>query len=251
MRIKLSLALLILLVSSFAQAAIYKDRYGNNYHIEVPSAKDGFVREALVPIPNETYLQLAHRISGEKNVDPLVIEGIIARESGWDPNAKATSSSAKGLMQLIDGTARRFNVSDPYDPEQNILGGVAYYRFLLDYFHGDERRAVAAYNKGENAVDKSGLIPNPEYVEYVLNYRDKRKHGWYPGKKSQKIVVMSARSYRPQRQPRLPECIRGYWFDKYGWRHERTLCKPEHKFFTPEKVKMPTYDYYPYPPYLY
>ncbi|MBI2052683.1 MAG: lytic transglycosylase domain-containing protein [Candidatus Ryanbacteria bacterium] len=239
------LVLVSLLMPLGASAAIYKDRYGNSYHIELPSLEHNHVREALAPIPNETYLQLAHRISDEKNVDPFVVEGIIAQESGWDPSAKASGSSAKGLMQLINGTARRFNVSDPYDPEQNIRGGVSYYRFLLDYFNGDERRAIAAYNLGEKAIDEYGPIPNPEYVEYVLNYRDKRKYGWYPGKGSQKLVMASARSPRPQKERRLPECIKGYWFDKHGWRRERTLCKPEHKFFTPEEVKMP------YSPYLY
>jgi soluble lytic murein transglycosylase-like protein len=83
---------------------------------------------------------------------------VIQAESNF--NAKAMSpKSAQGLMQLIPATAERFGVSDPWDPHQNLQGGMAYLRWLLDYFNGDVRLALAGYNAGERAVERYGDVP--------------------------------------------------------------------------------------------
>ena len=75
-------------------------------------------------------------------------------------------------MQLLPTTAKRFGVKNPWDPEQNIKGGMAYLQWLLDYFGGDVRLALAAYNAGERAVERHGGIPPYEetraYVAKVL-----------------------------------------------------------------------------------
>ena len=93
-------------------------------------------------------------------------------ESSYDARA-VSPKGAKGLMQLMPDTARRFGVSDPFDPEQNVRAGATYLRSLLDLFKGDTRLALAAYNAGENAVIRSGnRIPafaeTQAYVPRVL-----------------------------------------------------------------------------------
>jgi membrane-bound lytic murein transglycosylase MltF len=71
-------------------------------------------------------------------------------------------------MQLIPATARRFGVTDTFNPQENIQGGVKYLKFLLDYYRGDYAKAIAAYNAGESAVDKyNGVPPYAETRNYV------------------------------------------------------------------------------------
>lgn len=104
------------------------------------------------------------------NVPVELICGVILQESGG--NAKAVSSAgARGLMQLMPGTARRFGVANSFDPVQNIEGGTKYLRFLLDRFKGDISLALAGYNAGEGNVEKYGnkIPPFKETQNYVPN----------------------------------------------------------------------------------
>lgn len=101
-------------------------------------------------------------------IDPLLIYAQMHQESSF--KLKATSyKGARGLMQLMPGTAARFGVSDIYNPKQNIEGGVKYMRWLLDTFGGDVVLALAGYNAGEGAVMKYGnrVPPYRETQEYV------------------------------------------------------------------------------------
>ncbi len=117
-------------------------------------------------------------------LDPNLVLAVIAQESNF--NAGATShKNAQGLMQLIPDTARRFGVSNSYDPAQNIRGGMAYLRWLLAYFEGDVSLALAGYNAGEGAVDKYlGVPPYAETRNYVLkiliSLQGKRNHPYDP-----------------------------------------------------------------------
>lgn len=101
---------------------------------------------------------LINRISAEQKIDANLVEAIIEVESAFNPRA-VSSKNCKGLMQLHPDTARRFGVLDVFDPEQNIRGGVIYLRWLLDYFDEDLTKTIAAYNAGENAVQKYGGVP--------------------------------------------------------------------------------------------
>lgn len=100
-------------------------------------------------------------------------------ESALNPQA-LSPKSAMGVMQLIPATAERFNVTRPYDPEQNIRGGLAYLRWLLAYFEGDIALAAAGYNAGEGAVDRyRGVPPYREtqaYVERILRHVGHPQH---------------------------------------------------------------------------
>lgn len=102
------------------------------------------------------------------NIDPLLIYSQMHQESSF--KLRATSyKGASGLMQLMPGTARRFGVTDIYDPKQNIEAGVKYMRWLLDTFNQDVVLALAGYNAGEGAVMKYGwqVPPYRETQEYV------------------------------------------------------------------------------------
>jgi soluble lytic murein transglycosylase-like protein len=91
-------------------------------------------------------------------LNPELVLAVIEVESNF--NAKAKShKQAQGLMQLIPATAKRFGVSDPWDPHQNLKGGMAYLRWLLDHFDGNLRLALAGYNAGEQAVRRHGGVP--------------------------------------------------------------------------------------------
>lgn len=108
------------------------------------------------------------RIAGEQGVEIPLVHSVIRAESNYNPFA-ISPKGAQGIMQLIPATAKRFGVSDTFDAEDNILGGVRYLRFLLDYYQGDYTKAVAAYNAGEAAVDKyNGVPPFPETRNYVM-----------------------------------------------------------------------------------
>ena len=92
------------------------------------------------------------------NVSPALILAVIGVESGGNKDA-LSSAGAEGLMQLMPATATRFGVTDSSDPDQNIAGGVAYLSWLLGEFGNDPVLALAGYNAGENAVIRSGGVP--------------------------------------------------------------------------------------------
>jgi soluble lytic murein transglycosylase-like protein len=97
---------------------------------------------------------------------------IIRTESNFNPGA-VSPKNAQGLMQLIPETAERFNVRKPFDPEQNIRGGMAYLRWLLAYFKGNVALVAAAYNAGEGAVNRyAGVPPYAETKGYVRRIRE-------------------------------------------------------------------------------
>ncbi len=107
--------------------------------------------------------------SGQRNsVDPLLLYAIMHQESTFKARAMS-NKGARGLMQLMPGTAARFGVTSIWDPKQNIEGGTRYMRFLLDKFEGDVKLALAGYNAGEGAVMKYGyrIPPYSETQEYV------------------------------------------------------------------------------------
>lgn len=105
------------------------------------------------------------------NVSPALVLSVIAVESAGRDDA-VSSAGAQGLMQLIPATADRFAVEDPFDPAENIEGGVAYLDWLLDEFDGDVILALAGYNAGEGAVTRNGGVPPFEetrtYVPRVI-----------------------------------------------------------------------------------
>jgi len=120
---------------------------------------------------------LIQKVAQETSMSPSLLHAVIAVESGYD--AKAVSrKGAQGLMQLMPQTAQRFGVQNALDPVQNIRGGALYLKWLLDYFNGDLRLALAGYNAGEQVVVRAGYkIPaikeTRDYVPKVLAHLKK------------------------------------------------------------------------------
>ena len=112
-------------------------------------------------------------------VAPRLALAVISVESNFDPQARSPKD-ARGLMQLIPGTAARFRVKDVFDIRDNVRGGLSYLRWLLSYYRGRVALAAAAYNAGEAVVDRyRGVPPYPEtenYVQRVLTLFGKDEH---------------------------------------------------------------------------
>jgi soluble lytic murein transglycosylase-like protein len=116
------------------------------------------------PAPIVEFVRL---VAPEYQLAPALVLAVIAQESNFNPNA-VSPKNAQGLMQLIPDTARRFGVRNVLNPTQNIRGGMSYLRWLLSYFQGDLRLALAAYNAGEGAVNRyRGVPPYAETQHYV------------------------------------------------------------------------------------
>lgn len=115
----------------------------------------------------QNIVALVHELAPQYAVDPGFALAIIAVESNFKP-AAVSPKNAQGLMQLIPDTARRFQVKNPFNPAENIRGGLAYLRWLLAFFKGNVTLVTAAYNAGERAVERHrGVPPFPETQNYV------------------------------------------------------------------------------------
>jgi hypothetical protein len=112
--------------------------------------------------------------SEKHGLDPYLVKAVIKAESNFNPRA-VSSKNAMGMMQLIPETASDYGVENPFDPNENIDGGVRFLRDLVNYFNGDLKLALAAYNAGKGAVVKHGFQIPPftetiDYVDRVLGY---------------------------------------------------------------------------------
>lgn len=99
-------------------------------------------------------------------VDPALIRAVIQAESAGDPSA-VSPAGAQGLMQLMPETARELGVTDPFDPEQNIMAGTRYLRMLLDRYGGDVRLALEAYNRGMGSLERDPANTPAETRQYI------------------------------------------------------------------------------------
>ena len=144
---------------------------------------------------------LVRKLAPEYRVSPQLALAIIRAESNFDPNARSPKN-AQGLMQLIPETLARFNVKKPFDPAQNIRGGLAYLRWLLAYFRGNVALVAAAYNSGEGTVERfRGIPPYAEtraYVQRIKRYFRKDRHPYDatvtdPSPEMPRIGVVTAR----------------------------------------------------------
>jgi soluble lytic murein transglycosylase-like protein len=133
----------------------------------VPAAEP----EAAGAAEPATFREAVDQIARKHDLPPQLVHSVIRVESNYNPYA-ISPKGAQGLMQLVPGTARRFGVTNVFNPAQNIEGGARYLRYLLDLYKNDYRLALAAYNAGEGAVAKHGGVPPyPETVNYLQQVR--------------------------------------------------------------------------------
>lgn len=173
-----------LICPSVLRADIYRyvDAEGVVHFTNTPCTTDCelYLREAPQPLPpggdvsSSTWMMdYVDRFSRANRLSPALVRAIIKAESNGERFAVSTKG-AQGMMQLMPFTAKRLNVSDPFDPVENIEGGVKYIKELLGTFNGNLVHAVAAYNAGPGAVKKYGGIPPYKetrlYVKRVMDY---------------------------------------------------------------------------------
>lgn len=184
--------------SARAEIYMYRDAGGT---LNFSNAPAGSASQRFVPVPSQWFAPpgqagrsryyrasirrsdfdiVIREMSSRYEVDPALVKAVIQAESNFVPYA-VSPKGAQGLMQLMPATARRHNVWRVFDPRENIQGGVKHLRLLLDRYNGNVRKTIAAYNAGEDAVDRHGGVPPyPETVEYlqrVLQYRDQYLRG--------------------------------------------------------------------------
>ena len=129
-----------------------------------------------VSLNTSAYSSEIRTASSEFGVEEAIVRAIIHAESAYRPNA-LSHAGAQGLMQLIPATASRFGVADPFDPSQNIRGGVRYLAWLMKRYSSNLTLVAAAYNAGEGAVDRNGGVPpyseTQRYVQRVGQLADR------------------------------------------------------------------------------
>ena len=174
----------LLLAAPFAEAGVFQfmDEAGVAHYTNVPSdprfqVVPGWVEQLTGGRPAAPLRPLARlaewiRTAAERyGVDHRLIEAVIAVESGGNPRA-VSPKGATGLMQLMPQTAADLGVRNPFDPQENLDGGVRHLRDLLARFAGDVVLALAAYNAGEEAVRTyGGIPPYRETQDYVRKIR--------------------------------------------------------------------------------
>lgn len=162
-----------------AGTEVFNDATMSTQSADVPHRKPNEKQLKLLEIGNGPYDIHVHRAARRYDLSPHLIRAMIQVESAGNAFAKSPKS-AKGLMQLTDSTAGMLGVRDVWDPKQNIDGGAHYMRYLLDYFDGDLKLALAAYNAGPAAVERYNGIPpyseTQDYVDRVL-YHYRVRHG--------------------------------------------------------------------------
>jgi soluble lytic murein transglycosylase-like protein len=172
--------------------------------------------------PDPQVAQIVEETAKTHKVDPALVHSVIKVESNYNPYA-ISPKGAEGLMQLIPSTAKRFGVSNSFDPKQNIEAGVKYLKYLQELF-GDDRLALAAYNAGEGAVQKYKWIPPyRETQDYVQKVTEK----YQAARASQPASPKVAEDTKAEAKPSQPAEEYGKleaWVDPQGRLHMRTVA---------------------------
>lgn len=158
---------------------------------EKPAPTPAVAATAGTAIRRTLFDSLIERAARQYGLQSELLHAVIAVESGYDPHARSPKG-AGGLMQLMPGTAKRYGVTNAFDPEQNINGGARYLRDLMKLFNGELSLVLAAYNAGENAVRRNqNRIPQYRetvaYVPKVLSHYN-RNLAVEPGRRARRLT---------------------------------------------------------------
>jgi soluble lytic murein transglycosylase-like protein len=166
--VALALAARVLSAEPQNSIALVVDDEGRTVFINADQAYPRLMetRDRALRTP-EAIRQVIGQTSSQFKVDPRLVEAVVRVESGYNPRA-LSPKGAQGLMQLIPATAARFGVQDPFNPVENVRGGVSYLSDLLAQYKGNVPLTLAAYNAGEGAVERyGGIPPYAETRDYV------------------------------------------------------------------------------------
>jgi len=217
---KASLLALVLAFSGTALADVHLVRKADGSVVMFNDIGSGWRIRGKAP--NDAYLiarrdyvspfeEHIHHFAAREGVDPKLVKSVMLVESNFNPRA-VSRKGACGLMQLMPGTARRFGVSNAFDPRENIRGGVEYLALLLSMFRGDVSLALAGYNAGEHAVEKYGGVPpyqeTEEYIRramvvYKGTFSGPVLSGGFKGVEGAPMLASA-----PQAAPRIPRSKR-------------------------------------------
>jgi len=196
--------------------------------VPVPSASTPAVLSKPAATPASPQLQeVVEQTAKRYELDPLLVHSVIQVESNYNQFA-LSSKGAQGLMQLIPSTARRFGVSNPWDVQQNVEGGVRYLKYLAGLFPNDLQLTIAAYNAGEAAVMKHGntVPPYRETLDYVNKVGARYgKARLAAGKRQVDAKPTSVELAEVPTAPRYAPIE--HYLDSSGRLHIRTLPAPE------------------------
>ena len=187
--------IVVLKISGSCDIYTYVDKDGVMHFTNVPTSNiipySVYIKESSGSRSNSTssvrsragdsspFQGLITRAAKEHGIAEPLLKAIIKAESNFDPSA-VSKKGAKGLMQVMPNNFKALQIRDPFDPEQNIMGGARYFGQLMKRFEGDLRLAIAAYNAGPDAVEQYNRIPpykeTMNYVKRVMKYyNDYRK----------------------------------------------------------------------------
>ncbi len=239
LRLAPALALALCAIAVPARATLYSfvDENGVTHFTNVPSdTRFEKVPGSTAPpagaaaLSAEKYETEIVRLCSAHGVDEALVKAVIKAESNYD-NRAISRAGAQGLMQLMPATARLRNVDNPFNPVENIEGGIRHLKYLLSTFD-DLKLVLAAYNAGENAVRRYGGVPPfPEtknYVKTVLSHYG-RYSGLAPGDAPQTAAAKSP----PARTAQIHSFVNGEgtrvftnvpwrYVEAPGWKRERT-----------------------------
>ncbi len=165
----------------------YIDKDGNHFYSNVPTvdyyipSELNFIKPSSSPRrpSNNSFDPVIQQAARIHQVDFALVKAIIKAESGFNPMA-VSHAGAQGLMQIMPANFESFGIANAFDPEENILAGTRYLRYLMDRYDQNLHLALAAYNAGPTAVDRYEDIPpfreTREYVKRVLSYYDHMTH---------------------------------------------------------------------------
>ena len=148
-------------------------------------------RKKVGALPRSDFSSYVHQAAAKYDLEPELIKAVITTESNGNHRA-VSRKGAIGLMQLMPATASDLNVTNPFNPEENIEGGTRYLKQLIERFNGNLTLALAAYNSGPKTVEKYGTVPpileTRQYVKKVFSL--------YNGKKTYVLSEMSSSSQK-------------------------------------------------------